>query len=324
MTSFKLSKVTAYAFPVLGLLVLLMICYQAMKVYYFDVVGELHSSIEETRDKVKSYEADLETRVSDNRIYRGYVDRTLGNKAEEVIHELRTRLNQIGHAVGLDKVVVSTTSVKKVESPADREFPRSMRGRVDFYELVGELSGRGRIDQVVRAVELVDSEPYLKQVNRVSFTPRKNGEEVDLSVTITTIYFDEIPAKKLVETDLNIPDTYVAIGKKNVFRIPPPPPEPEPEPVIAEKVPDPTPIATPPPPPPPPYGDWVVTAIVSIEGKTELWLHNRKTNENKHLQPGQKIYKAIFVSIEGKEAVIELDGVFYRVDLGMALDKRRS
>ncbi|NOG54402.1 MAG: hypothetical protein HND57_08760 [Planctomycetes bacterium] len=302
--------------------------WRAVKSTYLDKKHDLQKQILDAQEKVASFRQDVDERLPIKRELRSYAERTLGTSGEEVIDILRSRLSRIGETAGLQNLSVSSSGIRKIASPADSEFPRPLRGQADFYELSGELSGRGTYQQALCVVELIEAEPYLHQVRRVSLRPRQNGSEIDVSITMATIFFSEREvegaASNVFDSQPATVDAAVVakrLGTRNVFQVPPPPPppppEPEPEPVKEVKPP-------PPPPPPPPYQDWMVTAVVSIDGAPELWLRNVKDNKTRHLAVGQRILGAQFVSGEGNRAVINVDGEPFAIEVGWTLNKRQK
>lgn len=328
MTLTQMTSRSSVRSAVTGLSVLVCVClfgWWGLETWYLGPRHDRISKIADAQDKAVAYQKEVRERVPIQRELRGYAGRTLGTAGEEVIDALRSRLNRIGAAVGLQGLSVSTSGVRKIASPADSEFPRELRGQADFYELSGELSGRGTYEQALSVVEMIEDEPYLHQVRRVSMRPRQNGSEIDVSVTLATIFFSgqEVPDRgehpDLPQPPENADGTDAAkrLGARNVFQVPPPPPPPP-------SAPEPVKEAPPPPPSPPPYQDWVVTGVVSIDGAPELWVKHVKNNQVRHLAVGQRVLGATFVSAEGDRAVIEVDGEQCVVEVGWTLDKRKK
>ena len=83
-----------------------------------------------------------------------YVDRSLGGDLQTVDHRLRSRLNRLGEAVGLDGLTVGTGHASSRQSPAKGQFKRrgiqrELRAEIDFVELQGSISGEGTLEQVL-------------------------------------------------------------------------------------------------------------------------------------------------------------------------------
>ena len=85
----------------------------------------LRGALEEAEARVDRYTGALEraTRVAES--IQSFVDRTLGADVETVDHHLRSRLNRIAEAVGLDGTTVGTGHASLRRSPARAAFPRS-------------------------------------------------------------------------------------------------------------------------------------------------------------------------------------------------------
>lgn len=284
---------------------------------------ELLAEIANVQKEINARREVISGEVALRRQLRDVSQRTLGGTAEEAISAFRARLNTIGHGVGLSDLRVSTSPVRALDSPASAAHSResgwkAMARQPDFLEISAEFSGQGTLEQVVRAIEILEAEPYVKRLNRVTLRPRREGEVVDLSTSLTTIILPDTAAQALPDPSVAQPTLFAALAQKNIFRAPPPPAPPpavrlEPTPAVAEHR-----------PPPIPWGDWVVTGIAWIDGQGELWVRNTKTSESKQLRSGDRLLDAQIEAINHTEAIVSIDGARFLIEIGQTLGDRRA
>ncbi|MCC6907737.1 MAG: hypothetical protein IT430_07340 [Phycisphaerales bacterium] len=287
---------------------------------YFAPRRDLLNRIDEERTTIARLQETINKEVAQRRELRDAAARTLAGTSEEAVSILRERLNTIGHGIGLTDLRVSTGNPKSVASPARSEYRdrrwKSLTAQPDFYTLGAEFSGQGTFEQAVRAVEVIAAEPYLSRIDRFSLRPRRGGEVVDLSVSLTTVILPGADPPPQPAPGLAQAPSYASISGKNLFRAPPPAPEVKPEvkPAVAVQPPAPAPV---------PWGDWVVTGIVWIDQQPELWLRNRKTSEAKQLRAGDRILEAQVEEISRAQAVVSIEGSLFSIQIGQSLEERR-
>ncbi len=318
--------------PILLCVVAIVIAWQGMNRLYLEPRNVLLNSIENYENRLDRYQQNHSRARAVHSDLINAESRTLGNEEQVVVHELRRRLNILGRAVGLENLTVATSSPSSVISPAKREWksaPKSIRSQPgydrDFLLISADLSGSGTYAQAIQTIQLVDSEPYIKRISKLSLRPRKNGSRVDISLTLQTPYFPGVPRSddhvplEAPKVDQRSPVSQI-LQQKNIFSPPPlpPPPAPKPQPKPTPK-PKPKP---PPPPPPPPYQDWLITGIAQIDTDIELWLRNIRSNEIRHLRVGDTILSATYVSAEVDAVIIRIDVQHFRVEIGQTLADR--
>ncbi len=283
---------------------------------------DLLDRIDVARQRIASRQEVINREVSQRRAWRDAAARTLAGSSEETVSILRERLNTIGHGIGLTDLRVSTATAKSVASPAksassDKAW-RKLTAQADFYTLSADFSGQGTFQQAVRALEIISAEPYIKRIERFTLRPRRGGEVVDVSVSLTTVILPDAEPPAQPQPDVSLASMYASVASKNIFRAPPPPadpapaikPEVKPE-VVVQK------------PPSIPWGDWVVTGIVWIDQKPELWMKNQKTSESRQLRSGDRILEAQVEEISHTRAVVSIEGAKFYIEIGQSLGDRR-
>ncbi len=288
---------------------------------YFAPRRDLLDRIDEERTTIARLQETINKEVAQRRALRDAAARTLAGTSEETVSILRERLNTIGHGIGLTDLRVSTANPRSVASAAKSDYRnrdwKSLTGQPDFYTLSADFSGQGTFEQAVRAIEVIAAEPYLSRMDRFSLRPRRGGEVVDVSLSLTTVILPGVDPPPQPAPGLAQAPSHASLTGKNLFRAPPPPAlevKPEVKPAVAVQ---------PPPPAPVPWGDWVVTGIVWIDRQPELWLRNRKTSEAKQLRAGDRILQAQVEEISQTQAVVSIEGALFSIQIGQSLEERR-
>ena len=258
-----------------------------------------------------------------------YADRTLGGDLQSVDHRLRSRLNRVGEEIGLKALTVGTGSATSQVSPARSQFRgrssvvnlRALREEIDFVEVQGWISGHGSLEQVVQLIHRVQAEPWLKYVDQVKLDPKENGQRVDVTLRLKTLFLPgRSPSKAVlgssdteVATAAAVPDRYAALIKANPFAVPPS--KPTAPPVATGK-----PLA----PPPFPYGQWILTGVAESGGIGEIWLLNRKSGESRRLAVGESLHELVLAAAEGDRAEFQIAQERFSVAVGQNLLERTS
>ncbi len=213
--------------------------------------------------------------------------------------------------------------------------PREGRVRRGVYTaLPFTVHGKGTLDQLTRLLFEFYSAGYLHQIQQFTVTPLKDSGKLDMNIVIeamslpsatsTTGLPEEKPLRPLSG---KLEEYQKTIVERNLFKpyTPPPPPPPPPQP---RKVDPPKPLPTPPKPPDPPKPPIdhlqfaVIDAIIETNGKREVWLWVRTTDEKFFLAEGDtfkvgqmpaKVLKIpdldqVEIAIDGKKMVIPRGG----------------
>lgn len=316
----------AWIMPVVAVVALAWVLNAVAQRTYFGPRDERLSQIAKLEKDIGTYRDALDRSPQIELRMASYTERTLGSDAETVTHELRSRLNRIGHGFGLANLSVSTQSPREMKSPAESEFRRiqALRDQPDFTAITADVRGQGALKSVIEALNQIASEPYIKRINRVSLRPRREGAVVEFDLSMTTVFMsgDDI-AHEFSEPATTGDGTYASLWQKNVFTPPAPPPPPEPKP---EPKPEPQPEQKPPPKPEPkpvPWHEWTVTAIVGIGQNPELWVRHDR-GKTRHLQVGETVLDAEFIGTDEQErAIVRVGEDEFVVEIGQKLSDRK-
>ena len=287
---------------------------------YFTPRRELLDHIDSGRKEIARREAVVATEINQRRQLRDVAARTLGATAEETVSTLRARLNTIGHGLGLADLRVSTTTVKQVGTPASAAYRddkwKALARQPDFYNVGAEFSGQGTFEQAVRSLEIISAEPYIKRIERFTLRPRRAGQVVDISISLTTVIIPDADPQPQPEPDVGLASMYASVTSKNMFRAPA---SPETTPVNHDPKPE---VVVQAPPAPVPYGDWIVTGIVWIDHRPELWVRNAKSGESRQLRSGDRILDAQVEEITPTQAIVSIEGSKFSIEIGQSLGDR--
>lgn len=314
----------AWIMPMIALLGFAWIVNEMAQRLYFEPRDERLGRIASLQADISTYEEALDREPQVQVRFASYTERTLGDDAETVTHELRSRLNTIGHGFGLTNLSVNTQSPRDMKSPAESEFRRirALRDQPDFTTITADIRGQGKLEPVINAINAVASEPYIKRINRVSIRPRQNGAIVEFDVSLTTLFVSgagDVPALSAPATTRT--GAHATLWQKNVFAPPAPPPPPEPKPQPQPQV-----EQKPPPKPKPkpvPWHEWKVTAIVGIGQNPELWLRHDR-GEALHLKAGEQVLDAVFVGTDDDDrAIIQIGEDEFVLEIGQKLSDRK-
>jgi hypothetical protein len=230
-------------------------------------------------------------------------------------------------------VSINTTAPKPVSNPLERSpkapsaLKRELRKQADFSVIGGSIEGFGTLDQVLKTLATVQSQPWVHRVGGFSLAIEgKERDKLKLRMEVSTLLLppDLAPKKDVdvtpVPASVASEAVWRAIASRNPFREPTPPsPAPKPPAALAQS-PTPAPVA---PPPPAPYADWKLTSVVSGSRGVEAWLINTKTNERQILKVGGKLIDAIFSEGSGERAVFEIGGQKFELLNGQTFASRR-
>lgn len=271
------------------------------------------------------------------------VNRTLGSNLEAVDHRLRTRLNRLAEQSRIQGVSVGTEGggrprLSPARSSVFRSY-RALRDELDFVEVEGWISGVGTLEDVVRLMTAIAVEPWIKRIDRVQLDPRDNGERLNVSLRLTTIFLPGREplaesgsasgtngnglASRRPEAD-ELLSKYAALVNSNPFRVPPPP-----QAVASRDRQRPAP-PVPAPPPAFPFGEWLLTGVAqgaptAVDGngtRWEAWLRHHPSGETRVLALGETLDAMTFVEVQDDHAQFDLAGQRFAVAIGTTMDKR--
>lgn len=292
---------------------------------------ELQVEIEGARGRVRALEGELEEGAAVRKRLRAIASGTLGKKIDVVEHKFLAGLTALGERDGLSGVVASAGAPKAQISPLTASgvkgvgtgMRRALRGNPDFEVVQGQIRGRGTLEQALRVLAEVQSQPWIHRVDSFTLRPVGKEDQFELSVGVMTLLLgdlakDDEGAVKIAEISATAEAQWRPIAAKNVFRepiAPPKPPAPEVRTAQGE-----APKALP---KPPAYEEWKLTGIVEGRGGVEAMLTNAKSGEKVSLRIGGRVLDAVLREGKGERAIFEIDGKRYEVSNGQMLSARR-
>ena len=279
---------------------------------YFSPAAEMHLTIESLESILATTREGIRRQDSIDRSIDEFVQRTLGRDLESVDHRLRSHLNSVGAETGLVGFSVGTGRSRRLETPARRKFTGKMRDELDAVELEGWITGQGTLEQVLRLVHRLDTEPWLKRIDQVRLQPKDNGDRFAVTVRLVTLFLpDRAPDDdRAWAYDPSAFAQYASLIERSPFKVPKTPPTPPPGPTVVKPRPR---------PPQFPYGQWMVTGVAETDRGPEVWLYNEQTKSSTTLAPGGRLDALEFVGIDGDVAVFELGGKPHRITVGETL-----
>ncbi len=246
-------------------------------------------------------------------------DTALGDNAEQVVHALRVALNTIARDAGLTEIAVDSRDIGPVRSPAERSRTfRDAEGREapDFHLVEGSLRATTTLDVALAVLAQVQSQPWPKQVESVSFSPREDGKLVELIVRLRTAFLPGLKSSphpiEAARAEWTGAAAVIASGAiftpwepPAVAAAPAPPPDPGPSPERK-----------------PAWDQWSVTGLVNGREGQELLLVNSKSGERRTLKPGQEWLGLIFEGLRDDSAMIRAEEGVFALRPGQNLSQR--
>jgi hypothetical protein len=264
---------------------------------------------------------------------------TLGTDEEKVTAALRKALNEVVSHYRLAESSVTSARPMALKNPAaqkgivelrDRKW-KEAKGTPDFYVLPATINGKGTLDQAVRVLATLESQPWVHKIDSFSIRPLgAQRDRVELTVSLGTVYMRDmgggaVRAGEGVNWSPVSEAQYAAwqpVVLKNVFREP----AAAPAPAVAAAAPVPAVAAAPPPPPPPPpppaYDQWRVSGVTRGAGGPELMVVNLQTQQWLTLVVGAAVLDAKFVDASGETARISIGDKEFEVKTGQVLSER--
>lgn len=294
--------------------------------------AELASKLAAEETQVSELKRKLEERAQVDRKLREFGSFTLGHKEDQVVDSFRNGLAKIAEDCGLRAVSINTNAPKPVSNPLERSpkapttLKRELRKQPDFSVIGGTIEGVGSLEQVLKTLATVQSQPWVHRIGGFSMAVEgKERDKLKLRMEVSTLLLpsDLAPKKEgdvtPVPASVASESVWRSIAAKNPFRDPPAAPN-SAKPTAVAQNPAPQPPA---PPAPAPYADWKLTSVVSGRGGVEAWLINTKTNERQILKVGGRLIDAIFSEGAGERAVFEIGGQKFEVLNGQTFASRR-
>ena len=276
--------------------------YIAYAKVYAEPVAELRERIAEDADVVERLERQRGRRASVRERVRGVVETTLAGDEARVQHEFRTGLAASADAAALGDVEVSTGAASGVESPiasnrAVRRLRKPFSDGDDFSVIRGEVRGVGSIERVVDAIAIAGSQPWVHRIEGVQVRAvGKSGERFSVRLDVATLFFRGEAG--LQEVVLSEPGDGVraaasqivasgAFGVKDAAPV-----------VAVERAPE-----APKPVPAAPPARWRVAAVVTADGRDEVWCVRVDAAGRSVLTVGQAVAGFELVGTDGEAAV---------------------
>lgn len=223
-------------------------------------------------------------------------------------------------------------------------FSGEPQARRDAYTVFPfQIQGEASLDELVRFLHEFYSTGHLHKVRRLSIRPIGDGSRLQLAIAIEALSLpnadrlDTLSEAKADRLRLGQLDAYRRLVNRRLmeserwvetgglfaaWRPAPKPPDP---PWVDRRV---EPPRQPPPPPPPPFDHGrfaVVTGILEVDGRPQLWLLVQTTGQRQQLGQGDEfrvgLRRGKVVWIGSREAEIELDGKRRLVSVGQRLDE---
>lgn len=243
-------------------------------------------------------------------------DRMLGSDIEKVDSTLRVRIAAMAMTFDLEPSV-QTTGTTIRESPAKREFKRSVAQRAfreepDFVEVRASVAMTGPFDSIISFVYALDAAPWLKRIESLRLDPETRTNSVKLSLRLSTIF---VPQKGEFDEDLPTSprwprERYALLGKYNPFAL-----------SIAE-------VAAPVVPSIPspglsldPLSQWRLTGVVIGPDGEEAFLINTLQKATLEVRPGDAFDGITFSHAEGEIATFSTQDGPFRVLVGSPLSE---
>jgi len=261
---------------------------------------------------------------------------TLGYKLDEVSARFRDGLSRVAETSGLVSVLVDHSEPQEAKNPVRSvsAAPRSLKSALqtsgpDFLILRGSVRGSGTIDQSLRAMALLQAQPWIHRVEGFSLRPlalREGPQRCEIRIDVATIYVPQAnaapPAQPLIalldERANSVINAVTARGTLRKSMLDPPPAE------VAGVV---APAAVPSPSPPPApsaASPWRLTGLASGRLGHRAFFTNISTGETRTLGPGGTLQEITLISVGGEAALIKIGTESYELLNGQMLDSRRA
>lgn len=293
--------------------------------------AEVIAGLATSREKVATLQRQLEERGSVTRRLKEFGSQTLGKKEDQVVDRFRNGLSKIAEECGLVAVQTNSGAPKPVTNPVttakvDSALKKALRKTPDFEVISGSVEGTGSLEQVLRALAVVQAQPWVHRMDGFSIqAANRERDRFKIRLEVATVLAPDLAPAKDIELAQAPPPmgaeaVWRSIAARNPFKEPAPPAPVGPAPTVVTQNSQPAPAL---PPPPPPYADWKLTSVVSGRNGTEAWLVNVRTKEHQVLTAGARLIDAVFTEGAGERAVFEIAGQRFEILNGQTFASRR-
>lgn len=287
------------------------LAWRPIRSWYLEPRAEKIASIASLQKEIKTARGAIAERPRIAEAIGLLAARTLGGDLETVDHRLRSHLSRVGEEIGLKELSVGTGRARALESPAASEFRnKELRQEIDGIEVEAWISGRGTLEQALRTVHRLESEPWLKRLGQVRLQADDNGASFQVAVRLATLFLPGRTPQEAGEWTYDPASfaTHQPILARDPFTLRPK-------------------AAAPAPPAPPraagppafPYGDWMVTGVALLPGGPEVWLRQARSGETRRLAVGESIGELVLVTAGGDEAEFTRGEARFRAVVGQSL-----
>lgn len=282
--------------------------------------AQMRNDLAQAQGQTASAEKVFRRHIDAPRDLRELAGGALGRSSEQVVHRLRVALTTIMEEAGLSGVNASSKAGRAQRSPVstrvagfDRDDPP------DFSVVEGSVQATGSLESVAGAIARLTSQAWPMRINDIALRPTRERDGVTISVSLETMYMpdlspEEMPA--IAPTNEERAEVASRLVQRLAFA---PPPSPPPAPPLPPPPPPPGPPAPPPPPAPPAYTRWVVVGFASGTAGDELWIRNTGNGNERRLSIGQDVGGAVFLGLDGADALMKIEGRRYRLMPGVSL-----
>ena len=289
-----MSRTTQMVLGVLACVLLLWLLWTLAQSLWWTPVAELRARRSALQKQVDEYRNSIDSSDGVTSSIDVYVENTLGSTLEQVDHRLRSRLNRVGEAVGIEGLSVGTGRSTALLSPGKADFKgssrRELREEIDFVEVEATLSGRTDWAGVLELIDRIVEEPWIKTIDHVRL--RREGTEGRLGVTVRmrTLFLPGREPRSTTESSWNSErlvalsglagqNPFLASSASSAAESKPPAARPKSAPAR-----------------------WQVTAIAELDGVAEVWIRNLGTGRTRRLGVGERHAGLVLKGISGDRA----------------------
>jgi hypothetical protein len=302
----------------------------AWHVVYTSPRSKIQQDLEAARVDIAGLERTLDSEFDLRKRAKLIGATTLAGKQDALEHRFRSGLSRIGEQEGLAGVVVDDAPPTDQLNPLkdvkgiSSSLKSALRRSPDFALVRGTLKGTGTLEQVLKAVAVVQAQPWVHRVEGFTLKPvGQNREQLELRLDVATLFAPELlgsaepAAPQVVAAGPEAEALWRAVALKNVFRKPAPA---QARPVQVAQAPA---GGAPAPQVFAPYEEWKLTGIMNGRNGTEAFFTNVKTGAKVTVPRGGQVLDAVLVDGSGEQVVVEIGGKKFVLSNGQTLAARR-
>jgi len=298
-----------------GAALTLFVLYLAVDKLFISQVISLRKQQDDLRGKIESGSQDKQTYTETAARLPGLFDRTFGSDENLASERVRARLDSLLKASGFQTDIALT--------PQGSAKVRTSSGDIAGNEVTWQVVTKGKLEQLINFLYLLDAEPYLHRIESLSLSPDQRTGVTEMQLRFMSFVpaswqGEELPTGTAAQESapglLEAPGrkVYEVIALRDVFRPyleyrpPPPPPPPPPSP-------------PPQPSPPPPAVQQKIVALATWAGQQEVHVRDLANGRTEVLKPGQTLAEGQIVMIDyrrlpmpGKPEVLSTSRVILR------------